>query len=49
MATAMVSTEFLVKRDRKVTIVDMAEKPGEGLVEITKRRLFAWLAKKGWI
>jgi len=39
--------EFLVKRGKKVTIVDMTTTLGEGLVEITKRRLFAWLAKKG--
>jgi len=39
--------EFLVKRGRKVTIVNTSGEPGEGLVEVAKRRLFKWLAKKG--
>jgi 2,4-dienoyl-CoA reductase (NADPH2) len=39
--------EFLVKRDRKVTIVDTAEEMGEGLVANTKTRLFWWLFKRG--
>jgi 2,4-dienoyl-CoA reductase (NADPH2) len=39
--------EFLVKRGRKVTIVDTTESLGDGLVESTKLRLFRWLAKKG--
>ncbi len=39
--------EFLVKRGRKVTIVDTAETLGDELVGETKVRLFRWLAKKG--
>ncbi len=39
--------EFLVKRGRKVTIVDTAEALGEGLVPERKNRLFAWFRKKG--
>jgi 2,4-dienoyl-CoA reductase (NADPH2) len=38
---------FLVKRGRKVTVVDTAEKMGEGLVEFYKMRLFWWLEQKG--
>ncbi len=38
---------FLVKRGRKVTVVDTAEKMGEGLVEFYKMRLFPWLERKG--
>ncbi|MFB0556995.1 MAG: FAD-dependent oxidoreductase [Dehalococcoidia bacterium] len=39
--------EFLVKRGRKVTIVDMAEALAEGMTRDEKRRLFNWLDKKG--
>ena len=39
--------EFLVKRGRKVTIVDTAEEMGEGLVPERKNRLFWWFRKKG--
>jgi 2,4-dienoyl-CoA reductase (NADPH2) len=39
--------EFLVKRGRKVTIVDSEEAPGEGLVPERKNRLFSWFKKKG--
>jgi len=41
--------EFLVKRGRKVTIVDTAEAMGDGLRELAKMSLFEWLAKKGVI
>lgn len=39
--------EFLVKRGRKVTIVDTAEILGDGLAESVKRHLFRWFSKKG--
>ena len=38
---------FLVKRGRKVTVVDTDEKMGEGVVEFYKMRLFPWLERKG--
>ena len=38
---------FLVKRGRKVTVVDTAEQMGDGLVEFYKLRLFWWLEQKG--
>jgi 2,4-dienoyl-CoA reductase (NADPH2) len=38
---------FLVKRGRKVTVVDAAENMGDGLVEFYKMRLFWWLEQKG--
>jgi NADPH-dependent 2,4-dienoyl-CoA reductase/sulfur reductase-like enzyme len=38
---------FLVKRDRKVTVVDTAEEMGTGMVESGKFRLFWWLKQKG--
>jgi pyruvate/2-oxoglutarate dehydrogenase complex dihydrolipoamide dehydrogenase (E3) component len=38
---------FLVKRGRKVTVVDSAEQMGDGLVEFYKLRLFWWLEQKG--
>ena len=38
---------FLVKRGRKVTVVDTAEKMGEGVVEFYKMRLLPWLERKG--
>lgn len=39
--------EFLVKRGRKVVIVDTAEKLGEGLLKDDPTRLFKWLNQKG--
>ena len=39
--------ELLVKRGRKVTIVDTAEELGEGLTPERKNRLFVWFRKKG--
>jgi 2,4-dienoyl-CoA reductase (NADPH2) len=39
--------EFLVKRGRKVTIVDTAGKLGEGMLSDDPDRLFKWLSKKG--
>jgi 2,4-dienoyl-CoA reductase-like NADH-dependent reductase (Old Yellow Enzyme family)/thioredoxin reductase len=39
--------EFLVKRGRKVTLVDFAESLGEGLFHHLKCALFAWFQKKG--
>ena len=38
---------FLVKRSRKVTILDTARELGEGLVPAVKSPLLRWLAKKG--
>ncbi len=39
--------EFLVKRGRKVTIVDTAEELGEGMLSDDPVRLFKWLNQKG--
>jgi 2,4-dienoyl-CoA reductase (NADPH2) len=39
--------EFLTKRGRKVTIVEMGEKLGEGMVEHARTSLFMWFKKKG--
>jgi 2,4-dienoyl-CoA reductase (NADPH2) len=39
--------EFLVKRGRKVTIVEAAETLGEGVPERKRHPLFRWLNKKG--
>jgi len=39
--------EFLVKRGRKVTIVDTAEAMGDGLRELAKMSILGWLANKG--
>ena len=39
--------EFLVKRGRKVTIVDTEQTLGVGLVPERKNRLFFWFRKKG--
>ena len=39
--------EFLVKRHRKVTIVDTNEVLGEGMTVDNQRRLFRWLDEKG--
>jgi 2,4-dienoyl-CoA reductase (NADPH2) len=41
--------EFLVKRGRKITIVEEAETIGEGVPERKKHSLFRWLSKKGVI
>ena len=42
------TAEFLVKRGRKVTIVDTAQEIGEGLLEaLVKPHLLDWLDKKG--
>jgi 2,4-dienoyl-CoA reductase (NADPH2) len=39
--------EFLVKRGRKVTIVEASEQLGKGLLSDDPDRLFKWFAKKG--
>ncbi|MGD0795293.1 MAG: FAD-dependent oxidoreductase [Dehalococcoidales bacterium] len=39
--------EFLTKRGRKVTIVDKAETPGEGMINHLRFQLFWWFRKKG--
>ena len=39
--------EFLVKRGRRVTIVDTAEELGEGLLTDDPWRLFRWFEQKG--
>jgi 2,4-dienoyl-CoA reductase (NADPH2) len=39
--------EFLVKRGRKITILESAETLGEGVPERKKHSLFRWLNKKG--
>jgi 2,4-dienoyl-CoA reductase (NADPH2) len=39
--------EFLVKRGRKVTIVEEGDVLGEGLILERKNRLFSWFRKKG--
>jgi 2,4-dienoyl-CoA reductase (NADPH2) len=39
--------EFLVKRGRKVTIVDTADTLGEGMFHHLKCALFSWFQKKG--
>ncbi len=39
--------EFLVKRGRRVTIVDTVETLGQGLVPDRKTRLFYWFDKRG--
>jgi 2,4-dienoyl-CoA reductase (NADPH2) len=39
--------EFLTKRGRKVTIVDTAEIPGEGMVDALLEHLLIWFGKKG--
>lgn len=41
--------EFLVKRGRRVTIVDEAEELGEGMIEHLKLQLFWWFREKGVI
>jgi 2,4-dienoyl-CoA reductase (NADPH2) len=39
--------EFLTKRGRKVTIVDTATEPGDGMINHLKFQLFWWFQKKG--
>jgi 2,4-dienoyl-CoA reductase (NADPH2) len=39
--------EFLTKRNRKVTLVDTADVPGEGTIEATFGMLKEWFEKKG--
>ncbi len=39
--------EFLVKRGRKVTIVDSADQLGEGMISHLKLQLFWWFRQKG--
>jgi NADPH-dependent 2,4-dienoyl-CoA reductase/sulfur reductase-like enzyme len=39
--------EYLVKRGRRVTIVDADPTLGEGLIPERKNRLFSWFRKKG--
>ncbi len=39
--------EFLVKRGRKVTIVDTGEIRGEGMIHHLQQQLFYWFEKKG--
>ena len=39
--------EFLVKRGRKVTIVETSDQLGSGIPEVNRKRLLSWLAKKG--
>ena len=41
------AAEFLVKRGRKVTIVDEAEAPGEGMNIYIMMKLMPWFASKG--
>lgn len=41
--------EFLVKRGRKVTIVETAAKMGEGLISDHPERLFRWFKEKGGV
>jgi pyruvate/2-oxoglutarate dehydrogenase complex dihydrolipoamide dehydrogenase (E3) component len=39
--------EYMVKRGRKVTVVDTEQTLGEGLIPERKNRLFSWFRKKG--
>jgi 2,4-dienoyl-CoA reductase (NADPH2) len=39
--------EYLVKRGRKVTLVEADQTLGEGLIPERKKRLFSWFRKKG--
>jgi len=41
------TAEFLVKRGRRVTIVDTAEEPGEGMLDFRLGLVTDWFAKKG--
>ncbi len=40
------TAEFLVKRGRKVTILEESDQLGSGMIERNKVRLFKWLAEK---
>ena len=39
--------EFLIKRGRKVTVVDKAERPGEGMVDVHLGYMLTWFRQKG--
>jgi 2,4-dienoyl-CoA reductase (NADPH2) len=39
--------EFLTKRGRQVTIVEKADKLGEGMIEVFRGHLLVWFEKKG--
>jgi len=39
--------EFLIKRGRRVTILEASEKMGSGIPEINRKRVLFWLAKNG--
>jgi 2,4-dienoyl-CoA reductase (NADPH2) len=39
--------EFLTKRGRKVTVVEKAEKLGDGMIEVFRGHLMIWFKKKG--
>ena len=41
------AAEFLIKRGRKVTIVDTAETFGEGMIDFRLGLFMEWLGKKG--
>ncbi|MFC2065844.1 FAD-dependent oxidoreductase [Chloroflexota bacterium] len=41
------AAEFLVKRDRKVTIVEESAQLGTKIIEMHRPKLLAWLARKG--
>ncbi len=41
--------DFLVKRGRKVTVVEASDQLGTGIHEINRKRLLPWLTKKGVI
>ena len=46
-AAACQLAEYMVKRGRKVTIVEADQTLGEGLIPERKNRLFSWFRKKG--
>ena len=39
--------EFFTRRGRKVTIIDTAERLGQGMVDVIQGYLFAWFKRKG--
>ncbi len=41
--------EFFTRRGRQVVIVDKAERPGQGMVDVIQNHLFAWFQRKGVI
>ena len=43
------TAEFLVKRGRKVTIVDTAEKPGEGMLDFRMGLFMEWYVREGGV